>query len=38
MYSSELLVAYVILILCWLCGTRLRVWRVIQLAREPPSE
>ena len=27
-YSSKLLVAYVILILCWLCGTLLRVWRV----------
>ena len=37
-YSSGLLVACVILILCWLCGTLLRVWRVNQLAREPPSE
>ena len=27
-YSSGLLVACVILILCWLCGTLLRVWRV----------
>jgi hypothetical protein len=36
-YSSELLVACVIPILCWLCDTRLRldVWYL--LAREPPS-
>ena len=27
-YSSGLLVACVILILCWLCGTLLRVWHV----------
>ena len=31
-YSSELLVACVILILCWLCGTLLRVWRVMPIS------
>jgi hypothetical protein len=31
-YSSGLLVAYVILILCWLCGTLLRVWRVMPIS------
>ena len=31
-YSSELLMAYMILILCWLCCTLLRVWRVIQIS------
>ena len=31
-YSSKLLVACVILILCWLCGTLLRVWRVMSIS------
>jgi len=31
-YSSGLLVACVILILCWLCGTLLRVWHVIPIS------
>ena len=31
-YSSKLLVACVILILCWLCGTLLRVWRVMPIS------
>jgi hypothetical protein len=30
-YSSELLVACVILNLCWLCSTLLRVWRVMPI-------
>ena len=35
-YSSGLLVAYVILVLCWLCGTLLRVWRVnLQVSESP---
>ena len=37
-YSSGLLMDCVILILCWLCGTRLRFGVWCQLAREPPSE
>jgi hypothetical protein len=31
-YSSGLLVACVILILCWLCGTLLSVWRVMPIS------
>jgi hypothetical protein len=31
-YSSGLLVACVILILCWLCGTLLRVWHVMPIS------
>ena len=31
-YYSGLLVACVILILCWLCGTLLRVWRVMPIS------
>jgi hypothetical protein len=31
-YSSRLLMACVILILCWLCGTRLRVRRVMSIS------
>ena len=31
-YSSGLLVTCVILILCWLCGTLLRVWRVMLIS------
>ena len=31
-YSSKLLVDCVILILCWLCGTLLRVWRVMPIS------
>jgi hypothetical protein len=37
-YSNGLLVACVIFILCWLCGTLLRVWHVMPLTHEPPSE
>jgi hypothetical protein len=31
-YSNGLLVACVILILCWLCGTLFRVWRVMPIS------
>jgi hypothetical protein len=31
-YSSGLLLACVIPILCWLCGTLLRVWRVMPIS------
>ena len=31
-YSSGLLMAFVILILCWLCGTLVRVWRVMLIS------
>jgi hypothetical protein len=31
-YSSGLLVTCVIHILCWLCDTRLRVWRVMPIS------
>jgi hypothetical protein len=31
-YSSGLLVACMILILCWLCGTLLRVWCVMPIS------
>jgi hypothetical protein len=31
-YSSGLLMTCVVLILCWLCGTRLRVWRVMPIS------
>ena len=37
-YSSRLLVAYVIFILCWLRGTLVRVGVWGHFAREPPSE
>jgi hypothetical protein len=36
--TRGLLVACVILILCWLCGTLLRVWRVMPFSGEPLSE